>query len=62
MVLEAYLYPNQENLILQYQENLKLLENYPHYKNEYPQEEELHFYPIFQNDQMEMCIRDRYRG
>ena len=52
LVLEAYLYPNQENLILQYQENLKLLENYPHYKNEYPQEEELHFYPIFQNDQM----------
>ena len=61
LVLEAYLYPNQENLILQYQENLKLLENYPHYKNEYPQEEELHFYPIFQNDQMVACVDTQSR-
>lgn len=61
LVLEAYLYPNQENLILQYKENLKLLENYPHYKNEYPQEEELHFYPIFQNDEMVACVDTQSR-
>ncbi len=60
LVLEAYLYPNQENLILQYQENLKLLENYPHYKNEYPQEE-LHFYPIFQSDEMVACVDTQSR-
>lgn len=60
LVLEAYLYPNQENLILQYQENLKLLENYPHYKNEYPQEE-LHFYPIFQSDEMVACVDTQNR-
>lgn len=55
LVLEAYLYPNQENLTLQYQKNLELLKNYPHYKNESPQEE-LHFYPIFQSDDMVACV------
>lgn len=55
LILEAYLFPNQENLETQYQENLKLLEPYPYYKNEYPQEE-LHFYPIFQSDEMVACV------
>ncbi|MGN0290387.1 MAG: hypothetical protein ACI4C5_00535, partial [Lachnospiraceae bacterium] len=60
LILEAYLFPNQENLETQYQKNLKLLEPYPYYKNEYPQEE-LRFYPIFQSDEMVACVDTQSR-
>lgn len=55
LILEAYLVPNRENLLETYRKNMKLLEEYPHYCNEY-EEEEMNYFPIWQDEELLVCV------
>lgn len=56
LILEAYLSPNREGFLETYRHNMKLLETYPHYRSAYPEEAEPRFLPIWQDDDLLLCV------
>lgn len=60
LILEAYYSPNKDTLFQRYQNNIQLLKEYPHYKNE-NEKEKLEFVPIWQDDKLLIYINIKER-
>ncbi len=60
LILEAYYIPNKDTLFQMYQNNIQFLREYPHYKNEY-ENEELEFIPIWQDNESLIYVNMKER-
>lgn len=56
LILEAYYLPNKQKMEEFFLNNKKMLINYPYYRNTDVDEEILEIFPIWQDDQMLICV------